>query len=387
MIFYLGLVKDDPFAALVFVAAIAVALVAGISFHEFSHAFVADRLGDRLPRSQGRVTLNPLAHLDPTGTLLMVMVGFGWGRPVQINPNATANPKATLGLTSAAGPLSNFIVAAAFGLPLKLNVFPWISPFNTTAFNVLSLRGFTGNEYAGLFLSSIVLFSIILGVFNLIPIAPLDGFKVAIGILPRDMAREFAKLEQYGPLMLIALIANSWRGYSPASTAMSSSDRARYRFRQLRRALRPNVRASDLNTALGVLGERLFPLFDSMQAADQLHCLDVYQRLVKGGCADAEMLQAALIHDAGKGRLAGARFGVRHRVIYVALERTPRLLDRLARHNRGLASLHAHSQKTIALAREYGASPGVVHLLEALDSRDPSDDERARLLKAIDDES
>jgi hypothetical protein len=171
---------------------------------------------------------------------------------------------------------------------------------------------------------------------------------------------------------------------------MSSSDRVRYRFRQLRRSLRPNVRASDLNAARHVLGERLFPLFDSMQAADQRHCLDVYQRLFKSGCTDDEMLQAALIHDAGKGRIAGARFGVRHRVAYVALERTPRLLDRIARYNRGLASLHAHSQKAIALAREYGASPGVVHLLEALDNpldNSQARDERARLLKAVDDES
>jgi hypothetical protein len=167
---------------------------------------------------------------------------------------------------------------------------------------------------------------------------------------------------------------------------MSSSDRARYRFRQLRRSLRPNVRAGDLNTARRVLGEPLFPLFDSMQAADQLHCIDVYQRLVKAGCTDAEMLQAALIHDAGKGRIAGARFGVRHRVIYVALERTPRLLDRLAQYNRGLASLHGHSGKTIALAREYGAAPGVVDLLEAMDKHDSSD-ERARLLMAMDDQS
>src|SRR5258708_33230300 len=166
---------------------------------------------------------------------------------------------------------------------------------------------------------------------------------------------------------------------------MSSSDRARYRFRQLRRSVRPNVWAGDLNTARRVLGEGLFPLFDSMQAADQLHCLDVYQRLVKGGCTDTEMLQAALIHDAGKGRIAGARFGVRHRVAYVALERTPRLLDRLARYNRGLASLHAHSRKTIALALEYGAAPGVVGLLEAMENGD-SRDERAHLLKALDDQ-
>ncbi len=171
---------------------------------------------------------------------------------------------------------------------------------------------------------------------------------------------------------------------------MSLSDRARYRFRQLRRSLRPNVRAGDLNTAQRVLGAGLFPLFNSMQAADQLHCLDVYQRLVKAGCSDAEMLQAALIHDAGKGRIAGARFGVRHRVAYVALERTPRLLDRLARINRGLASLHGHSRKTIALAREYGAAPGVVDLLEAMDNRLDSSktrDERARLLIAVDDQS
>ena len=104
----------------------------------------------------------------------------------------------------------------------------------------------------------------------------------------------------------------------------------------------------------------------------------------------AEMLQSALIHDAGKGRIAGARFGLRHRVAYVGLERTPRLLDRLARYNRGLASLHGHSRKTIALAREYGASPGVVDLLEAMDSplaNGKPRDERARLLMAVDDQS
>ena len=167
---------------------------------------------------------------------------------------------------------------------------------------------------------------------------------------------------------------------------MSSSDRARYRFRQLRRSLRPNVRASDLNTAQRVLGDRLFPLFDSLQAADQLHCLDVYRRLVADGCDDPEMLQAALLHDAGKGRIAGARFGVRHRVAYVVLERTPRLLDCLARYNRGLASLHAHSHKTIDLAREYGASPAVIQLLQAMEGLGPSD-ERARRLKAMDDAS
>jgi Zn-dependent protease len=203
MIFYLSRIQDDPFAAIVFFCSIAVALIAGIAFHEFSHAFTADSLGDRLPRSQGRVTLNPFAHLDPTGTILMVMIGIGWGKPVQFNPYATRNPKASIGLVSAAGPLSNFIVAALAGLPIKLDLVPWISPFNSRAFNVLADRGFTTDEYTGLFLSSIVLFSVILGVFNLLPIAPLDGFKVVLGFLPQDLAREFAKTEPYGVMILI----------------------------------------------------------------------------------------------------------------------------------------------------------------------------------------
>src|SRR3972149_5238182 len=107
MIFvYLDLLKIDPFAAVVLFGALASALVAGISFHEFSHAYVADLLGDGLPRSRGRVTLNPLAHLHPAGTLLLFVVGFGWGKPVPVNPNASRNPKAALALVAGAGPLS-----------------------------------------------------------------------------------------------------------------------------------------------------------------------------------------------------------------------------------------------------------------------------------------
>ncbi|MDO8614459.1 MAG: site-2 protease family protein [Dehalococcoidia bacterium] len=208
MIFVYGDLLDvDAFATLVFVGAVVTALIAGISFHEFSHAYVADLLGDRLPRSRGRVTLNPLAHLDPAGTILLFLVGFGWGKPVPVNPNATRNPKASLATVAGAGPVSNFLVALVAGIPLKLDMVPWISPFNLRAFSVLAFRGFTTEEYIGLYLSSIVLFSVILGVFNLIPIAPLDGFKVAVGLLPRDLSIAFAGMERYGPLILIALIA------------------------------------------------------------------------------------------------------------------------------------------------------------------------------------
>jgi Zn-dependent protease len=121
-----------------------------------------------------------------------------------VNPNSTTNPKAALAMTAAAGPLSNFLVAAFAGLPIRLDLVPWISPFNNLAFLSLSRAGWTGEEYLGLYLSSVTLFSVILGVFNLFPIAPLDGFKVAVGLLPHDLSRSFAQLERWGPLILLS---------------------------------------------------------------------------------------------------------------------------------------------------------------------------------------
>jgi Zn-dependent protease len=203
LLFYIDRFQDDFFAALIFLGAIASALLLGICFHEASHAYAADRLGDRLPRRMGRLTLNPLKHLDPAGTVLMVLVGFGWGKPVPVNPNNARNPRLALTVTAAAGPLSNFLVAALAGLAIRLDAVPYISPFNEIAFLFLSGGGWTLEEYAGLYLSTIVLFSIILGVFNLLPIAPLDGFKVALGLLPLELARSFAQLERYGMLILL----------------------------------------------------------------------------------------------------------------------------------------------------------------------------------------
>lgn len=160
--------------------------------------------------------------------------------------------------------------------------------------------------------------------------------------------------------------------------------RARYRAGQLRRSLRARVTPDDLEAARGVLGERLYPLFASMQAADQRHCLDVYRTLLANGCDDAEMLQAALLHDAGKGSIAGARFGIAHRVAYVLLEHRPALLNAAARWNGGMRALKVHDARTLELAREYGTSGGVVRLLADMER---GENERARRLKAADDAS
>ncbi len=205
---YLDRLDNDIVAAVIVFGALVTALVVGISFHEFSHAYVADSMGDRLPRSRGRVTLNPLAHLDPAGTILLFLVGFGWGKPVPVNPNVARNPKAALAIIAGAGPLSNFLVAAVAGLPLQAGLLPWLSPFNLRDIDEQLFLGFDGADYLGLYLSAIVVISIILGVFNLLPIFPLDGHRVIPAFLTDQAAHTYMQFQsRYGFLILIALIA------------------------------------------------------------------------------------------------------------------------------------------------------------------------------------
>lgn len=172
----------------------AIALLLAIDLHEFCHAWMADRLGDPTPRYQGRLTLNPLAHLDPLGTLMLILVRFGWGKPVPVNPyNLRNGPKGGMAMVSFAGPLGNLFTAALLALPVRLglmtptlrgNIIPSLEMVVTTA----------------------ILVNVILAIFNLIPVAPLDGFKVAIGLLPYRWSYPLAQLERYGPLLLIFLI-------------------------------------------------------------------------------------------------------------------------------------------------------------------------------------
>lgn len=199
------------------------ALIVGIAFHEFSHAAMANALGDQLPARQGRVTLNPLAHLDPFGTLLLLFVGFGWGKPVQFNPlGLKVRPKTATLLVSAAGPLSNFVAAGLLAIPIKLGWVPYINPLSDIPARFFRLEVTTTGDYIGLFLTGAVYLNVILGVFNLIPLEPLDGFKVALGLLPDDISREWAKLAQYGPgIILVLLFAVPFlTGYNPLADIM-----------------------------------------------------------------------------------------------------------------------------------------------------------------------
>lgn len=198
---YADLIQESPWAFITIAGSAFLALILGVAFHEFNHAWAADNLGDRTPRMMGRLTLNPIAHLDPFGSLMMLLVGFGWGKPVVYNPNNLRDPVGGGALISVAGPLSNLVIAAVAAVPLRLGLVP-------TEITTLPLRlnSWGPENYAGLFLSNMVILNALLAVFNLIPVPPLDGFKVALGILPRDLAREYARIEPYGPGILMILI-------------------------------------------------------------------------------------------------------------------------------------------------------------------------------------
>lgn len=164
------------------------ALIVSISFHEFSHAFTADKLGDPSAKSLGRLTLNPLAHLDPLGTLFLVLVGFGWGKPVPFNPLNLKNPRRDAALISLAGPLSNFILAAAASVLVR----------------VIGSSGLFN-----FFLYLVVLYNLMLGFFNLIPLGPLDGNKIVYGFLPNNLALQWQEIQRYGLFILLFLVVTN----------------------------------------------------------------------------------------------------------------------------------------------------------------------------------
>jgi Zn-dependent protease len=198
--YYADLLRIDFGLFLAFAGAVTTALLLGIAFHELCHALSASALGDGTARRLGRVSLNPLVHLDPFGTILLFLAGFGWGKPVPVNPHALRNGRTGMAVVAAAGPLSNLAVAAVMAAPIRLGWVDWHNPFL-----VGGTAGWGAGDYAGLFLSAGVLLNSILAVFNFIPLAPLDGFKVWTGLLPLDLARPLMRLERYGMLILMGI--------------------------------------------------------------------------------------------------------------------------------------------------------------------------------------
>lgn len=178
----------------------AIALVIGFTVHEFAHAWTAYRLGDDTAFYQGRLTLDPRAHLEPVGIVLALIVGFGWAKPVPVNPRAFyPNEQRGLMLTALAGPVSNLLLAFIFG-------------FFTQLIEAIGLIGSGTFFYNVLF--AIVLFNIVLFLFNLIPLSPLDGWKILNGLLPADQSYQLMQYERESTFALLLVLMSGFFGLS-----------------------------------------------------------------------------------------------------------------------------------------------------------------------------
>jgi len=178
-------------------------IVIGLAFHEFAHAFMADRLGDPTPRYQGRLTLSPFPHIDPIGFIMILLLGFGWAKPVQINTRYFKNPRRDEILVSIAGPVTNLIIAIVFALITKLLfTSTLLFTINVTTFSILY----------GMF-NYVIWINIILFLFNLIPLPPLDGFHVLSNIIPLKYYRFTYMLQKYSTIILILFIVTNISSY------------------------------------------------------------------------------------------------------------------------------------------------------------------------------
>ncbi|HAF49165.1 MAG TPA: site-2 protease family protein [Anaerolineaceae bacterium] len=172
-----------------------ITLMIAFTFHEFAHAAVATALGDSTPKMHGRLTLNPMAHLDPMGTITLLFAGFGWAKPVPINPYAV-NRKTGAGmmLVSLAGPATNLILGTLAAIPLR---FGWV-PLTATTSPLL--------PSAGDFLLEFLFINLALFFFNLLPLAPLDGEKVITYFLPDHWVDVYDRIRPYSPFILLAIV-------------------------------------------------------------------------------------------------------------------------------------------------------------------------------------
>jgi Zn-dependent protease len=168
------------------------AIIIALTFHEYAHGWVANKLGDPTAKANGRLTLNPIAHLDPMGTILLILMirffgwGFGWGKPMPVNEYNFKNPVIGSALCSLAGPMTNFVLAL----------------IGATIFNLVTIT----NPLIGAMLIYFVIINIVLMIFNLLPVPPLDGHKVVRAFLPGKLRYSWELLENYSPYILIATI-------------------------------------------------------------------------------------------------------------------------------------------------------------------------------------
>jgi Zn-dependent protease len=185
------------------IAIYALPVIFAITVHEAAHGFAARYFGDMTAEREGRITLNPLKHIDPIGTILLpaltLLVGgilFGWAKPVPVNFSRLRNPKRDMLWVAAAGPASNFVMALFWALIIKLSV-----AYPSVYSEPMALMGQAG-----------VMINVVLMVLNLLPLPPLDGGRIAVSLLPNHLAYKYAQIERYGFIILIVLLATGVLG-------------------------------------------------------------------------------------------------------------------------------------------------------------------------------
>jgi Zn-dependent protease len=164
--------------------------IVGLTLHEFSHALAATRLGDPTARAAGRLTLNPLAHLDLIGALMLLFIGFGWAKPVPVDPHNFRSPRRDMAIVAFAGPLSNLLLATVIGFSLR----------------ALGLLSGDAAEVTVRVAVYAVWINVILAVFNMIPLPPLDGSRIVRGVFPTEWQAGYSTLERFGPIILFGLM-------------------------------------------------------------------------------------------------------------------------------------------------------------------------------------
>lgn len=183
-----------------------ISILVALSVHEWAHAYAATKLGDPTPYNEGRLTLNPIAHLDPLGTLMFFIVRFGWGKPVNVNPRYFRHPARDNAIVALAGPVSNLVLAFVSFTILAL--------WNPTALSVTAASAYASGSAVSAALSSffaellisMVFLNLALMAFNLLPIAPLDGSKVIAPFIPSRYHWDYEKFLRIGPMVLLGII-------------------------------------------------------------------------------------------------------------------------------------------------------------------------------------
>jgi len=209
---YEGLVNGYPDQVISSLLVLVLLLLISFPVHEFAHAFAATQLGDDTPRLMGRLTLNPLAHLDPWGALLFSLFGFGWAKPVPFRPyRLNGDPRISSAIVALAGPVSNLILAGIFAILYRLSADAFSGSQSTVL--LILVRTF---QYA-------VFLNVLLAVFNLVPIPPLDGFRILEAFLPAAASGILAQLNQFGWMLLFIISATGIFGriIGPPVTAIS----------------------------------------------------------------------------------------------------------------------------------------------------------------------